>query len=356
MSIVGAGNSVAQATSSQDVSVIVIQVESPNVIYVRKSPLPSNERDFLRALEDYCGRVHSKYSRWGSSLSERQLNVGHKYLALENASQDRGGGGAGGGRTQWRRGLLTNVLTVRGGHRACVYLIDEARSVDVPLNHLLPMPDEFGLQPPLLRKVVVAGIRPCSLVTDDLTCETNYGPTSTWDSAASQYAKTLFLHNSSLSDARLCRIRVNPETRLCFADLSFRVDDRKISSYAAHLKGLRFAMDDDAENSYALRASLESDKVGRHENSYPSPPFGSSSTLTLTDFAGNVIPCHKPGSMTNGSLQDRNNNRQPGSSLEIPLLEPSSPSTPTLRSLPLSSSMQITFQPASPSKNRSVQM
>ena len=139
------------------------------------------------------------------------------------------------------------------------------------------MPDEFGLQPPLLRKVVVAGIRPCSLVTDDLTCETNYGPTSTWDSAASQwevtlalkfwnlamassqlkrqmpnellfvwhfpskctlrYAKTLFLHNSSLSDARLCRIHVNPETRLCFADLSFRVDDRKISSYAAHLKG-----------------------------------------------------------------------------------------------------------------------
>ena len=52
-----------------------------------------------------------------------------------------------------------------------------------------------------------------------------------------RYAKTLFLHNSSLSDARLCRIRVNPETRLCFADLSFRVDDRKISSYAAHLKG-----------------------------------------------------------------------------------------------------------------------
>ena len=52
-----------------------------------------------------------------------------------------------------------------------------------------------------------------------------------------RYAKTLFLLNSSLSDARLCRIRVDPETRLCFADLSFRVDDRKISSYATHLKG-----------------------------------------------------------------------------------------------------------------------
>ena len=65
-------------------------------------------------------------------------------------------------------------------------MIDEARSIDVTMNHLLPMPEVFARFPPLLRKVIINGVQPYSLVTDDLTLETKYGPTDTWDSAAIQ--------------------------------------------------------------------------------------------------------------------------------------------------------------------------
>ena len=91
-----------------DVPVLIIHVESPNVLFVRKYPLSNDERDFLRAVEDYCGRIHAKSaSGWRASLNDRQLNLGDKYFVLDG----RQGG------TQWRRGLLTNVVSVRGGHR-----------------------------------------------------------------------------------------------------------------------------------------------------------------------------------------------------------------------------------------------
>ena len=83
------------------------------------------------------------------------------------------------------------------------------------------MPDEFGLQPPLLRKVVVAGIRPCSLVTDDLTCETNYGPTSTWDSAASQWEVTLALKFWNLAMAVTSQLKWQMPNELLFLWLKF---------------------------------------------------------------------------------------------------------------------------------------
>ena len=86
------------------------------------------------------------------------------------------------------------------------------------------MPDEFGLQPPLLRKVVVAGIRPCSLVTDDLTCETNYGPTSTWDSAASQWEVTLALKFWNLAMASTSQIKGKCQMSFCFCDISIHLN------------------------------------------------------------------------------------------------------------------------------------
>ena len=92
-----------------EVPVLVIQVEAPNVLHVRKSSLSEGDRNFLRSVEDYCGRIFSSSasSRWRTSLNERHLNVGDKYFALDSRT----------GGSQWRRGRLSNVVTVRGGHR-----------------------------------------------------------------------------------------------------------------------------------------------------------------------------------------------------------------------------------------------
>ena len=102
----------ASATTSppslvNDVAVLVIHVESPNVLFVRKSPLSDDERNFLRAIDDHCAGSGASAGGWRTSLNERQLRVGDKYFVLDGRQ----------GATQWRRGLLTNVVTVCGGHR-----------------------------------------------------------------------------------------------------------------------------------------------------------------------------------------------------------------------------------------------
>lgn len=294
-----ASSSTGDTSSSTrvEVPVLVIQIEAPNILYVRRSPLSDEDRTFLKSIEDYCGHVFasSSSSRWRSSLNERNLNIGDKYFALDS----RLGG------SQWRRGILTNVVTVRGGHRACIHLMDEARSIDVAMNHILPMPDTFGNRAPLLRKVVISGIRPCTLVTDSLTCETDYGPSSSWDGAAEQYCKKLFLFNPGLSDVRLHSVRFHSSSQLCLADLSFRVDEHIVSSYALHLKQMRFATDDDEQHSFALSAAV----VNRPQQQEPAglvPPFQSSSSLTLMDDSGSVVKCHKVDSdISLASSQDK---------------------------------------------------
>lgn len=281
-----------------EVPILVIQVEAPNVLQVRKTPISANDRDFLRSVEDYCGRIFtSSSSLWRSSLNERHLNVGEKYFALDSRM----------GVSQWRRGILSNVVTVRGGHRACIYLMDEARSIDVPLNHLLPMPDTFGNRPPLLRKVIISGIRPCSLVTDPLTCQTNYGPSVNWDTAAEQYCKKLFLFNPGLSDVRLHHVRLLSESESCLADLSLRVNDLNISSYALHLKQMRFATIDEDE-SFALATIRPTDRGRVFNSSGLVPPFRSLSSLMLVDEMGSTLKCHEVDSATNSTDVDRNNN------------------------------------------------
>jgi len=292
------------ASAASDVSVLVIHVESPNVLFVRKSPLSDEERHFLRAVDDYCAGIHARSSSgWRTSLNERQLHVGDKYFVLDGCQ----------GATQWRRGLLTNVVTVSGGHRACVYLIDEARSVDVRMNHMLPMPEAFGRFPPLLRKVIITGIQPYSLVTDDLTCQTKYGPTSSWDTAAIQYARKLFLDNSSLSRTRLERISIHPESRMCFADISLCIGSKPIPSYAQHLKELRFATDDDDDNFFAHQSAKRSQNVdGPDECSadtrVPLSPFRSDSSVALVDYDGTMISCYKPDALLSDDIPDKNNN------------------------------------------------
>jgi len=284
-----------------EVPVLVIQVEAPNVLHVRKSSLSEGDRNFLRSVEDYCGRIFSSSasSRWRTSLNERHLNVGDKYFALDSRT----------GGSQWRRGRLSNVVTVRGGHRACVYLMDEARSIDVPLNHILPMPDSFGDRPPMLRKVVISGIRPCSLVTDSLTCQTDYGPSATWDTAAEQYCKKLFLFNPGLSDVRLRHIRLHAESKVCLADLSFRFNDRIIGSYAQHLRQLRYATNDDARESFALATIAPVANAVDNDNSGLMPPFESLSSLTLIDEMGSFVRCHKVDS-SSSICADRDANNE----------------------------------------------
>ena len=121
----GGGSGSGGENEGKQVAVLVIQVESPNVLYVRKTPLSAEERSFLRAMAEYCSHLNaassssfssSSSSGWRASLSDRRLSVGKKYLALDS----RPGG------SEWRRALLTNVVTVRGGHRyiwiaVCVY-------------------------------------------------------------------------------------------------------------------------------------------------------------------------------------------------------------------------------------------
>ena len=108
----GGENDAINAAADKEVAVLVIQVESPNVLYVRKTPLSAEERSFLCAMAEYCGHLNTASSSfsssgWRASLNDRRLKVGDKYLALDS----RPGG------SEWRRALLTNVVTVRGGHR-----------------------------------------------------------------------------------------------------------------------------------------------------------------------------------------------------------------------------------------------
>jgi len=334
---------------SVEVPILVIQVESPNVLYVRKSPLSLDDRDFLRSVEDYCSRVFasSSSSRWRNSLNERHLNVGDKFFALDARL-----GGA-----QWRRGVLSNFITVRGGHRACLYLMDEARSIDVAMNQILPMPDSFGDRPPLLRKVIIEGIRPCSLVTDSLTCETNYGPSASWDASAEQYCKKLFLFNPGLSDVRLHHMRVHSESKICLADLSFCVNDQTIDSYSLHLKQMRFATNDDSKHSFALSSGLASDSDCSNQPSGLMPPFRSTSPLTLVDEAGSVIRCHRAESSSTLSVDgDANNNDVNCQRFSAPgwTSEPSVPQSRNSSTTPHQNQMQITFKADAPDSNRRV--
>ena len=153
-----------------------------------------------------------------------------------------------------------------------------------------------------------------------------------------RYARKLFLHNSSLSNARLHNISIDPESRLCFADLSLCIDDKTISSYASHLKELRFATEDDLDNSFAHQAAKQTDKIGHNEASstgemsncvvmrvlkrqfdlfsltsvcsvLPSP-FRPDCSVALLDYSGTLISCHKPDDGIYVGAQDENNNSQ----------------------------------------------
>jgi len=222
----------SQSDVDEEHCVIVLSVESPSVLYVRDAPLSNVDRDLLRRIEDYSSQMTASRSRnQHASLNDRNLEVGTKYLVFD---EQRG---------QWRRGILTCVAIQGREQRATMFLLDEGKTIDALVHDLLPMPISFASHTPLAKKVFVNGIQPCSLLTDDFTSTTGYGPSRQWDTAAVQYSKRILLNDSSLSDVWM-QIKKIDDFDNWFVDFSFSVGRHDVVSYAAHLRRLRYALED----------------------------------------------------------------------------------------------------------------